>query len=55
MPHGPDHSHVTLGLAQPSNYVIGPVRVAIRPLRHAAPALDVVMPFERPPRTLMPR
>lgn len=51
IPHGPDHSHVTLGLAQSPHYAFGPVRVAVRATLHTAPPLDVTWTFERPPRS----
>jgi hypothetical protein len=54
LPHGPDHSHVTLGLAQLPDHVFGPVRVAVRALSIADPPFDVVLPFERPPRPAAP-
>jgi hypothetical protein len=49
-PHGPDHSHVTLGLAQLTVYVFGQLRVAVRPSPHATLPLDVIWALERPPR-----
>ncbi|MDP3547496.1 MAG: hypothetical protein Q8S29_15110 [Phreatobacter sp.] len=54
IPHGPDHSHVTLGLAQSPYYTFGPVRVALQPTLHASPRLDVTWPLERPPRSGAP-
>lgn len=51
IPHGPDHSHVTLGLAHAPHYTFGPVRVALQPTLHTAPPLDVTWPLERPPRS----
>lgn len=54
IPHGPDHSHVTLGLAQSPHYAFGPVRVAVRATLHASPPIDVTWPLERPPRSATP-